>query len=154
MLFFLGLVSHIYWKIHLDIILLLICWKWFSIITIIGRVGPGDSGWVHNMLYDDRGYMAYHSAVHDAFGYLLTFHGIGPGYDYLKKSVLSKYNPISGQLDGINFWKKLLVNSKVKSFCSAEMVNGTFGMLLFSSDGNELVRMSSTIICWFNKYRS
>ena len=94
---------------------------------------------MHNLLYDDRGFMAYHSAVHDAFGYLLTFHEIGPGYDYLKKSVLSKYNPISGQYDGISFWKKLLINSKIKTFCSSEMVNGTFGIFLLSSGAEKLV---------------
>lgn len=113
-------------------------------------MGPGDSGWMHTILYDDRGFMAYHSAVHDAFGYLLRFHEIGPGYDYLKKSVLSKYNPMSGQYDGISFWKKLLINSKIKTLFSAEMVNGTFGVFLLSSTTNELVKAISTesvIIC-------
>uniref|UniRef100_A0A7M5XMM5 Uncharacterized protein n=2 Tax=Clytia hemisphaerica TaxID=252671 RepID=A0A7M5XMM5_9CNID len=32
-----------------------------------GRVGPGDSGWMHDTLFDDLGPFAYHSAVHDGF---------------------------------------------------------------------------------------
>ena len=116
----------------------------FHITNTLGRVGPGDSGWVHNLLYDDRGYMAYHAAVHDAFGYLITFHEKGPGYDYLKKSVLSKYNPLSGQYDGITFWKKLLLGRKMKTFFSAEMVNGTFGIFLLSSGASDSVAASNT----------
>ncbi|XP_066912933.1 uncharacterized protein [Clytia hemisphaerica] len=96
-----------------------------------GRVGPGDSGWVHSLLYDDRGFMAYHAAVHDAFGYLITFHKKGPGYDYLKKSVLSKYNPFSGQYDGISFWKKVL--GEQHGTLASEVVGNTFGLL---SNGN------------------
>ena len=79
----------------------------------LGRVGPGDSGWMHNLLYDDRGFMAYHSGVHDAFGYLLNFHKTGPGYDYLKKSMLSKSHPFSGQIHGIQFWRNLLKHKEI-----------------------------------------
>lgn len=73
-----------------------------------GRVGPGDTGWMHNILFDDNGHMAYHSAVHDAFGYLLNFHKTGPGYNYMKYSLLSTDNPMSGQYSGIEFWKKVM----------------------------------------------
>ncbi|XP_066919944.1 uncharacterized protein [Clytia hemisphaerica] len=95
-----------------------------------GRVGPGDSGWVHNLLYDDRGFMAYHSAVHDAFGYLIIFHRKGPGYDYLKRSVLSKFNPFSGQYDGIQFWKKFLEGHKMPE----DFVNSSFLVMLGGLD--------------------
>ena len=42
-------------------------------------MGPGDSVFMHEVLFDDNGNMAYHSAVHDAFGYLFNKHGVGPG---------------------------------------------------------------------------
>jgi len=87
-----------------------------------GRVGPGDTGWIHNILFDDTGYMAYHSAVHDGFGYLKTNHNVGPGYDYLGKHYIDASNCMAGQISGINFWrevvddveKKLLVINQFK----------------------------------------
>ena len=74
-----------------------------------GRTGPGDSGWVHKILFDDGGPMAYHSAVHDAFGYLITHHNVGPGYDYLGAwSLFESKTCMSGQLSGIKFWRDVL----------------------------------------------
>ncbi|XP_057295352.1 uncharacterized protein LOC130623840 [Hydractinia symbiolongicarpus] len=73
-----------------------------------GRVGPGDTGWFHNILFDDTGYMAYHSAVHDGFGYLVSFHKVGPGYDYLYAHILDKTNCMAGQISGISFWKETI----------------------------------------------
>ncbi len=61
------------------------------------------------MLFDDTGPMAYRSAVHDAFGYLITFHNTGPGYDYLGAwSLFESKTPLSGQLSGLKFWKNVL----------------------------------------------
>jgi len=75
----------------------------------LGRTGPGDSGWVHKILFDDSGPMAYHSAVHDAFGYLITYHDVGPGYDYLGAwSLFESKTCMSGQLSGIKFWRDVL----------------------------------------------
>lgn len=79
-----------------------------------GRVGPGDTGWFHDILFDDRGHMAYHSAVHDAFGYLLNFHQTGPGYDYMNNSYLSTDNCMAGQWGGIEFWQKVLSEIETK----------------------------------------
>lgn len=79
-----------------------------------GRVGPGDTGFMHNILFDDRGHMAYHSAVHDAFGYLFNNHSTGPGYDYLNGSILGKGNPMAGQLDGISFWSHVIRDIETK----------------------------------------
>ncbi|XP_057304611.1 uncharacterized protein LOC130641704 [Hydractinia symbiolongicarpus] len=79
-----------------------------------GRVGPGDSCWIHNMLNDDTGYMAYHSVVHDGFGYLYTFHKIGPGYDYMCTDTLDDDNPMAGQIDGIKFWRETLKEIETK----------------------------------------
>lgn len=76
-----------------------------------GRVGPGDSGWFHNTLFDDYGHMAYHSAVHDGFGYLRTAHETGPGYNYLDCGWFGDWSPMGGQLSGIRFWKKTLGNN-------------------------------------------
>ena len=41
--------------------------------------------------------MDYHAAVHDAFGYLLVYHDIGPGYDYLDDSWFNDDNALAGQ---------------------------------------------------------
>ena len=65
------------------------------------------------MLFDDTGPMAYHSAVHDAFGYLITYHNIGPGYDYLGAwSLFESHMPLSGQLSGLKFWNNILKEEK------------------------------------------
>jgi len=74
-----------------------------------GRVGPGDSGFLHNMLFEGDQFMAYHSAVHDAFGYLMTSHGVGPGYDYLHESTFfAADHPLAGQTPGISFWRRIM----------------------------------------------
>ena len=60
------------------------------------------------------GFMAHHTAVHDGFGYLITHHGVGPGYDYLKNSRLSLKNPLAGQLSGCHFWKEVIADTEAK----------------------------------------
>ena len=60
--------------------------------------------------------MAYHSAVHDAFGYLITKHKVGPGYDYLNGSTFfDTSNCLSGQTPGIAFWKKTIKDIETKN---------------------------------------
>lgn len=58
--------------------------------------------------------MAYHSVVHDGFGYLYTFHKIGPGYDYMCTNTLDDDNPMAGQIDGIKFWRETLKEIETK----------------------------------------
>ncbi|XP_012554498.2 uncharacterized protein LOC100205034 isoform X1 [Hydra vulgaris] len=78
-----------------------------------GRVGPGDTGFIHNILFDRDGPMAYHAAVHDAFGYLKTFHNVGPGYNYLGGvSAVETENCMAGQTSGLLFWKFVINNIK------------------------------------------
>ncbi|XP_066928123.1 uncharacterized protein [Clytia hemisphaerica] len=81
---------------------------------VAGRAGPGDSGIVHNILFDDDGPLAYHSAAHDAFGYLITHHDVGPGYNYLGAcgEVLDASRCMSGQISGLLFWKDVLKTDK------------------------------------------
>ena len=46
-----------------------------------------------------------HATVHDAYGYLLTCHNVGPGYQYVDGwSVFDSTNPLGGQLGGLWFW--------------------------------------------------
>ena len=53
--------------------------------------------------------MAFHSAAHDAFGYILNFHQTGPGYKYLcGYSMFDAREPLSDQVSGIEFWSDLL----------------------------------------------
>lgn len=82
--------------------------EWFYLSHLPGRVGPGDSGWIHDALFDDVGHMAYHGAVHDAFGYLITWHNIGPGYDYRIGMKKVSENCMSGQATGIHFWRHIM----------------------------------------------
>jgi hypothetical protein len=51
--------------------------------------------------------LSYHTVFHDAAGYLRKTHGLGPGYDYLRKEKGS--NPtdeLAGQISGMRYWHK------------------------------------------------
>lgn len=52
--------------------------------------------------------IALHGVVHDAAGYLNTFHDQGPGYNYLdsKLEILGPDSPFSGQVSGVLYWVK------------------------------------------------
>ena len=87
--------------------------------NISGRTGPGDDSFLHWLLFDNSGKVAYHSAVHDAFGYLINYHKTGPGYKYLDAaSMFKRDNPLSEQAAGIRFWGKVLKHNKEHEFVS------------------------------------
>ena len=87
------------------------------------------------MFFDDRGFLAYHSAVHDAFGYLINFHQKGPGYDYMKKSKLGRFNPLSGQVDGITFWRNYLKMNVMPD----DLVRSTFALMFGGLNTNGII---------------
>lgn len=76
-----------------------------------GLVGPGNH-LIDPMIPIPAGHLdpdnpiALHGVVHDAAGYLNTFHNDGPGYNYLDSSIeiLGDDNPLSGQISGIGYW--------------------------------------------------
>lgn len=65
-----------------------------------GLVGPG------NFVVFPGGDnpVGYHGVVHDAAGYLHTYHDAGPGYNYLGAEPFSNSNPLTGQVSGIAYW--------------------------------------------------
>ena len=74
-----------------------------------GLVGPGNwliPGVVEAGHLDPDNPVALHGTVHDAAGYLGTFHGDGPGYNYRDSDIeiLGTDNPLSGQISGIAYW--------------------------------------------------
>ncbi len=74
-----------------------------------GLVGPGNwliPGVVKAGHLAPDNPVALHGTVHDAAGYLLTFHGEGPGYNYRdsKIEILGTESPLSGQVSGIAYW--------------------------------------------------
>lgn len=66
-----------------------------------GLVGPGN--WA---IAGDDTAVGYHGVVHDAAGYLHTYHNAGPGYDYLGTEGRNTSSPLSGQRDGIAYWRE------------------------------------------------
>lgn len=54
--------------------------------------------------------MLFHTATHDACGYLNEYHQIGPGYNYLGTmlTVFPTCIPQSGRLAALMFWKRLI----------------------------------------------
>lgn len=64
-----------------------------------GLVGPGN--WA---IAGDDTPVGYHGIIHDAAGYLNTYHDVGPGYDYLGVDPIPTTNPLSGQVAGIAYW--------------------------------------------------
>lgn len=74
-----------------------------------GLVGPGNwliPGVVKAGHLAPDNPVALHGTVHDAAGYLTTFHDKGPGYNYLDSSIeiLGTDSPMSGQISGIAHW--------------------------------------------------
>ncbi|MEO0380254.1 MAG: hypothetical protein AAF252_08270 [Pseudomonadota bacterium] len=76
-----------------------------------GLVGPGNHA-IHPMIPIEAGHLdpdnpiAIHGTVHDAAGYLNTYHNDGPGYNYLDSDIefFGTGNPLSGQISGIAHW--------------------------------------------------
>jgi len=66
-----------------------------------GLIGPGNWG-----IAGDDTAVGYHGVVHDAAGYLGTYHDAGPGYDYLGTEGRDTTSPLSGQRDGIAYWRE------------------------------------------------
>ncbi len=68
-----------------------------------GLTGPG------NTAFDaDSTAVGYHSIVHDAAGYLYNYHQTGPGYDYLGREGRDTSDPLSGQREGIRYWRNTM----------------------------------------------
>ena len=67
-----------------------------------GLPGPGDDAYSPG----PNDAIGVHSAFHDASGYLLTRHGVGPGYDYLGREPWADTTngTITGQATGIEYW--------------------------------------------------
>ena len=68
-----------------------------------GLVGPGNKA-----VDGNDSALGYHGAVHDAGGYLYNYHDQGPGYDYLGLEGRDKGSPLTGQREGISYWRDKL----------------------------------------------
>lgn len=81
-----------------------------------GRIGKGDSERLHKVFYKEDQPLAYHAAVHDAFGYLIQYHEVGPGYNYLNTrwTFFRKESPLACQTAGVKFWRKVLKRNPVE----------------------------------------
>lgn len=75
-----------------------------------GLVGPGNASFDGN---DSA--VGYHGAVHDAAGYLRNYHNEGPGYDYLGTDDRDTTSPLSGQRNGINYWRESLGENRTRT---------------------------------------
>jgi len=64
-------------------------------------------GWGKYGFPGDDTAVGYHGVVHDAAGYLSTYHDAGPGYDYLGTEGRDTTSPLSGQRDGIAYWREV-----------------------------------------------
>ena len=87
-----------------------------------GLVGPENYG---ISVGEDYG-VGRHGIVHDAGGYLLNYHDIGPGYNYLGlEDNRSPHNRNTGQESGIEFW-----NNKSEEIYPIKTVTESVGELL------------------------
>lgn len=73
-----------------------------------GIVGPGNMD-----LYepaDGNDPVVMHGIFHDAGGYLLNYHCIGPGYNYIntRLTLFPRSSPLSTQFAGIRCWMRLI----------------------------------------------
>jgi len=65
-----------------------------------GLVGPGN----FTLHPGGDSPIGYHGVVHDAAGYLHTYHQTGPGYNYLGVEPFPTSFPGTGQVSGIAYW--------------------------------------------------
>merc|ERR1711934_252891 len=65
-----------------------------------GIVGPDNTSIWKGDVHDA---IVCHAIVHDAFGYLINFHGLGPGYNYLNVcDMIPSTSPFCCQLAGLS----------------------------------------------------
>jgi hypothetical protein len=93
-----------------------------------GLVGPGNIGYDGN---DSA--IGYHGAVHDAAGYLKNYHKKGPGYDYLGTDNRETTSPLSGQRNGIRYWRDQLrtestPDEQIKDLAGETVMRGVVGI--------------------------
>lgn len=86
-----------------------------------GLVGLGNFA-----LAGDDTAVGYHGVVHDAAGYMRTFHNAGPGYDYLGLEGRDTLSPLSGQREGIARWRNLVGDDPI-SETSEYVMRGVVG---------------------------
>jgi hypothetical protein len=87
-----------------------------------GLVGPGN--WA---IAGDDTAVGYHGVVHDAAGYLHTYHDAGPGYDYLGREGRDTSSPLSGQREGISYWRDKLGGPSPVSAPAEWVMRGVVG---------------------------
>jgi WXG100 family type VII secretion target len=84
-----------------------------------GLVGP------HNFaVAGDSTAVGYHSIMHDAAGYLYTYHGAGPGYNYLGLENRDTGSPLTGQRAGIHYWREILGGVDPISYEAEDIMQG------------------------------
>ena len=93
-----------------------------------GLVGPGNAAF-------DAGEspVGYHGVVHDAAGYLKNFHDTGPGYDYLGREGRDTTSPLSGQREGIAYWRNTMGGTNPGSTFSEYLMRGVVGVSILAA---------------------
>jgi WXG100 family type VII secretion target len=82
-----------------------------------GLVGPDNLSFP-----GDSTAVGYHGIVHDAAGYLYTYHGAGPGYNYLGLEDRDTASPLTGQRAGIHYWRETLGGVDPLSYKAEEIM--------------------------------
>lgn len=83
-----------------------------------GLVGPDNYS-----VPGDSTAVGYHGIVHDAAGYLYTYHNeAGPGYNYLGLEDRDTASPLSGQRAGIRYWRETLGGIDPLSYKAEEIM--------------------------------
>lgn len=100
-----------------------------------GLVGPGNFA-----IAGDDTAVGYHGVVHDAAGYLHTYHDAGPGYDYMGLEGRDTSSPLSGQREGIAHWRGLLGGPSPVSAPSEWVMRGVVGGVDIASSAFEGIK--------------
>ena len=80
---------------------------WGSLLNpTSGIVGAGNNELINR---NWNSYISLHGCVHDACGYLINYHNIGCGYNYLETywTFFPKTSPMSCQFYGLYYWNNL-----------------------------------------------
>ncbi len=101
-----------------------------------GMPGPGELA-----IPTGESAVSYHSAFHDAAGFMHTYYEIGPGYDYLNREWSSTDNPFTGQASGLTYWNGKFL---AREFLNNSLDKGDFLGAVTTTGGGILLGVAAS----------
>jgi WXG100 family type VII secretion target len=109
---------------------------------------PGSGEWA---IPTGESALSYHAAFHDAAGFLHTYFGGGPGYDYLDAELGSTDEPFTGHESGLIYWNQKFLTSE---FLHGRLDKNDINSAIVTVGGGAILSTISSVQTgwdWFTK---